>query len=202
MKALMLGLTWWRVEGKEKVPRQGPLLVVANHLNIIDPPLLSASVPRRIMFLAKKELFNPRTPGSLFVRAFGAFPVRRGELDRRALKWSLQVLRDGGALGMFPEGTRSPNAQLTPAFPGSALIALRSGAPILPVAISGSEKVNSLVNILRRPRVKVTIGEPFSLPRVEGRVSKAELARAAEFIMRQIAQLLPPSYRGVYGNSG
>jgi len=126
MKALLLLLSDWEVEGKENVPPSGPLIVVANHLNLPDPPLLTASIPRRIIFMAKEELFRSR--GGPFVRWFGAFPVRRGELDREAIRQAMEILDAGLALGMFPEGRRSPNSGLIQAEPGTALIALRSQA--------------------------------------------------------------------------
>ena len=199
MKGLLLLLSDWEVEGKENVPRSGPLIVVANHLNLPDPPLLTASIPRRIIFMAKEELFYSR--GGLFVRWFGAFPVRRGELDREAIRQAIKVLEEGLALGMFPEGRRSPNARLIQAEPGTALIALRTRVPILPVGISGTEKVRDLGILRQRPRIRVSIGQPFTLP-FDSRPSKEKLSQATDFIMRRIAELLPLGYRGVYGERG
>ncbi len=199
MKGLLLLLSDWEVEGKENVPRSGPLIVVANHLNLPDPPLLTASIPRRIIFMAKEELFYSR--GGPFVRWFGAFPVRRGELDREAIRQAIKVLEEGLALGMFPEGRRSPNARLIQAEPGTALIALRTRVPILPVGISGTEKVRDLGILRQRPRIRVSIGQPFTLP-FDSRPSKEKLSQATDFIMRRIAELLPLGYRGVYGERG
>ncbi|MCL0098225.1 1-acyl-sn-glycerol-3-phosphate acyltransferase [Dehalococcoidia bacterium] len=121
MKTLLFSLTRWEVKGRENVPRNGPLIVVANHLSLIDPPLLSASVPRRVFFMAKEELFS--SWGAAFVRWFGAFPVRRGTLDRKALRQAMQVLERGQTLGMFPEGKRSLNQQMNEAEFGIAMIA-------------------------------------------------------------------------------
>lgn len=198
MKGLLLLLSDWEVEGRGNVPHSGPLIVVANHLNLPDPPLLTASIPRRIIFMAKEELFRSR--GGPFIRWFGAFPVRRGELDREAIRQAMKVLDAGLALGMFPEGRRSPNSQLILAEPGTALIALRSRAPILPVGISGTEKVQGLSIFRHRPRIRVNIGQPFTLP-FEGRPTREKLSQATELIMRRIAELLPPKYQGVYGNA-
>lgn len=198
MKTLLLLLTRWEVKGKENVPRNGPLIIVANHLNLADPPLLGASIPRRIFFMAKEELFSSR--GRAFVRALGAFPVRRGKLDREALRQAIRVLESGQALGMFPEGKRSLNHQMGEAELGVALIALRSGAPILPIGISGSENIKGPNFILQRPRVTVAIGQSFTLPKNEGRLTKDQLVQATNLIMGHIAEVLPQSYRGVYGN--
>ena len=198
MKALLLAFSRWQVEGRENVPPSGPLIIVANHLSLADPPLLSASIPRRITFMAKEELFH--SWGGVFVRAFGAFPVRRGELDRGAIRQALEVLEGGRALGMFPEGGRSSNIQLKPASPGTALVAARSGAPILPVGICGSEGISGIGIVSRRPRFIVTIGRPFSIPKARGKLAREQVIQATEFIMRQIAELLPQSYRGYYGD--
>ncbi len=197
MRLLLLLLTRWRVRGRDNIPGEGPLLIVANHLNLTDPPLLSVSLSRRVVFMAKEELFHSRFSG-YFVRSFGAFPVHRGRMDREALRQAKRVLADGLALVMFPEATRSKNAQLQPAFPGSALIALRSGAPILPVGITGTEKIEGVAWILRRPVVTVNIGHPFYLPSVNSRLTKVEMTELTNFIMGRIAELLPPEYRGNY----
>ncbi len=198
IRMLLILLTRWQVKGKENLPLQGPLLVVSNHLHAGDPLLLGVGLGRKVIFMAKEELFRSRFI-AYFVRGLGAFPVHRGTLDRKAIRRSEQVLADGLALGMFPEATRSKNAQLQPALLGSALIAHRGGAPILPVGITGSEKLKGWSWILRRPRITVNIGQPFYLPPAGSKVTKVELAEYTDFIMQRIAELLPPKYRGVYG---
>lgn len=197
MKTLLLTLTRWEVKGKENVPGGGPLIVVANHLNLSDPPLLSASLPRKITFMAKEELFN--SWGGIFVRAFGAFPVRRGKLGKEAIRQGMRVLENGQALGMFPEGKRGLDYQLDEGEMGVAFIALRTGAPILPVGISGSENIKGPGVILQRPRITVAIGPPFSFPPGKGKLRREQLAQATGTIMERIADVLPPGYRGVYG---
>jgi 1-acyl-sn-glycerol-3-phosphate acyltransferase len=195
-RALFALTTRREVRGRENIPARGPVLVVANHLNLTDPPLLGISLGRKMMFMAKEELFrSPLT--ACFVGGFGAFPVRRGKVDRKALRQSHQVLTDGMALIMFPEATRSKTTRLQRAFPGSALIAMRSGVPILPVGIAGTEKIRGISWIFRRPRITVNIGRPFSLP--AKKLTKDSLSENTSFIMERIAELLPPKYRGVYG---
>ena len=189
-----------RVKGKENVPRQGPLLIVSNHLSMADQYLLAISLNRKVVFMAKEEIFRSRVIRYL-AHTFGAFPVRRGGImDREALQQANQVLDSGQALAMFPEGTRSKNAQLQPAYPGSALIASHNRVPILPVGITGMEKVKKgpFWMLLHRPPVTVNIGRPFYLPPVSGQLTKPELTKLADYIMEHIAELLPPEYHGHY----
>ncbi|MDD5093343.1 MAG: lysophospholipid acyltransferase family protein [Dehalococcoidia bacterium] len=191
MKFALISLTRWRVIGKENVPATGPFIVVANHLSMVDPPLLSASIPRPITFMAKEELF--RSWGGIIVSAFGAFPVQRGAADREALRKALKVLEDGGVLGMFPEGTRSTDQRLGKATVGAAFIAVHSGAPILPVAISGSDNVKGPGVVVRRPMITVTIGPPFHLSAGKKQTNRDRLAEATDLIMSRIIDVLPPN---------
>ena len=197
VRMLFLLLTRRQVRGRENILGEGSVLIVSNHISLVDIPLLGISFGRKVIFMAKKELFRFRFL-NYFMRILGSFPVHRGRLDREALRQSLQVLADGMALVIFPEGTRSNSARLRPAFSGSALVALRSGVPVLPVGIAGTEKFKSVGGMLRRPQVTVNIGRPFYLPPINSRPTKVELAKLADFIMRRIAELLPPGYRGHY----
>lgn len=199
MRLLLRLLVRWEVRGQDNIPAKGPLIVVANHLNLTDPPVLAASIPRRIVFMAKEEVFSHPVQGPL-VRGFRAFPVRREGLDRQALRLARGVLKEGLALGMFPEGTRSTAAQLQKGLPGVAHLALHGSCTILPVGIAGTENIKGLGFLIRRPRLTVNIGEPFKLPPVDGKLTKAKLAQATDVIMECIAELLPESYRGVYGD--
>lgn len=196
---LMRVVVWvfgrYEVVGAERMPRRGPVIVVANHLNNADPPLLGASLPRRIRFMAKQELFD--SAAGWVVRGFGAFPVRRFEADLGALRVAEHILKEGGVLGMFPEGHRSRTGGMGPAQPGTALVALRSGAPLLPVGITGTEAITTPLVLLRKPRIRVVVGELFTLPATR-RLTAEQVRAGTDEIMRRIAALLPERYRGVY----
>ena len=189
------------VQGKENVPEHGSVVVVANHLSYADQYLLTIAIKREMTFMAKEDLFRNRVRRFL-IEAFGAIPVRQGAVNWGALKQVHQVLDDGLAMFMFPEGSRSKNAQLQPAFSGSALIALHNNAPVLPVGISGMEVAEKgfLWVMFHRPRVAVNIGRPFYLSTPEGKLDKKQLKELSDDIMEHIAELLPPEYRGYYAN--
>lgn len=201
VRMLLFLFTRLRVRGSENVPGEGSVLIVANHVNLADPPLLGVSLGRIVMFMAKEELFRLRVI-ACFMRGLGAFPVHRGRLDREALRQANRLLANGQALVMFPEGMRSRSGRLRPAFPGSGLVALRSGAPILPIGIAGTEKIKGVTWILRRPQITVNIGHPFCLTPVGSKLTREELAEHTNSIMRHIAELLPPEYRGHYAGEG
>lgn len=198
-KYLLLGivpiLIRWKVNNGENIPQQGPLLAVSNHIHLVDPPLVAYAIRRKAFFMAKEELFRSKILAYL-LGGIGAFPVHRGKLDRNALRSADKVLSDGMVLVIFPESTRSSNAKLQQAYSGSALIALRNNVPVLPVAIFGTEQIKGLTWWLHRPRITVNIGRPLTLPQVEGRLTKTELARLTDLLMERIAGLLPQEYRG------
>lgn len=196
-----------RLAHVERVPSTGGVLVVANHIHNADPVLLNAAYPRPLHFMAKKEAFKYGV-FRFFLRISGAFPVDRGKADRTAIKRAQETLAAGIAVGIFPEGTRSKTRSLQQAHPGAGMLALLTGVPVQPVAITGTERLpfngsKSNGAPTRNPGhsgVRILFGEPFLIPReIDGRKVTSE--EAAEIIMVEIARLLPPDYRGVYAEA-
>ncbi|HEV1997839.1 MAG TPA: lysophospholipid acyltransferase family protein [Candidatus Dormibacteraeota bacterium] len=183
------------VEGRENVPRHGGLLVISNHIAGADPPLLGASFPRPLHFMAKVEWFKNPVQG-FFGRALLCFPVIRHTADRSALRFTLSLLDAGEAVCLYPEGTRSRDLKLHPPEAGAGFLARRAGVPILPVATWGGEDV--LPTGAKFPRrtgteVHLVFGKPFTLP--DGTVDNQE---AAEYMMSRVAEMLPAAYRGYF----
>jgi 1-acyl-sn-glycerol-3-phosphate acyltransferase len=196
---LVFPFAWWRVKGRENITSPGPFIVVCNHLHIVDPPIIAASLPLKCVLMAKEELWHNRW-SRFWVKNFGAFPVRRGGFDRAAIRQAEYWLKKGVSVIMFPEGTRSPDARMIPALPGAALIAQRMGVPVLPVSITGTEKLRHLTwCLIHHPRITITFGGPFSLPPSNGKMAREQRQEMMDGIMRKVAALLPPEYRGVYG---
>jgi 1-acyl-sn-glycerol-3-phosphate acyltransferase len=194
----------WEVKGRANVPEKGPLLIVSNHLHLADPPIVAASIPLKCVFMAKEELFRDGW-SRFWVGNFGSFPVSRDGMSREAIRRGEEWLKKGVSLIMFPEGGRSPNARLQPALPGAAFIAERTGVPILPVSITGTEKLKNmrlkplLWCFFHHPRITVNIGTPFNPPPPDDRPVKERRRTLMDDMMIRIAALLPPEYRGAYG---
>jgi 1-acyl-sn-glycerol-3-phosphate acyltransferase len=190
-----------RIRGVSNVPASGGAIVICNHLGWFDPLLLIAASPRPILFMAKEEVLAIRGL-SWIARRAGAFPVRRGRPDRTALRHAQARLDDGLLVGMYPEGTRSTTGGLTRPYDGASLIAVRSGVPIIPCAVIGSEVLpGSGVRSGRRlsyPRITVVFGEAFMLVAENEDGSKRQLSDLSEAMMNEIARLLPERYRGIY----
>jgi 1-acyl-sn-glycerol-3-phosphate acyltransferase len=188
-----------RVRGRENLPKDQPALIVCNHLHLADPPVIAASIPIKCQFMAKEDLWQNRWT-RFWVANFGAFPVKRGSLDTEAIRSAERALGEGFSVIMFPEGGRSPNGQMQQAMPGAALIAARMKTPLLPVSITGSEKLrNFMWCVFHRPTITVTIGKRFELPPSNGKTGREQRREMADFIMEKIAEILPPEYQGVYG---
>ena len=186
-----------RITGWDEIPRQGPFILATNHLHWLDSPLVGVIFPRRVSVFAGEKWEKHRLVGPL-LRSLGAIFVRRGEVDRQALRQALEILKAGGVLGMAPEGTRSKTGALQQGRTGAAYLAFRAGVPILPLAITGQEKVFPALRRLRRGTVRVAIGAPFYPPQVEGKASGADVEAFTEEIMYHLAAMAPPEYRGVY----
>lgn len=199
LRGLMAILLDYEVVGLENVLRKGPLIVAINHMNFLDPVIATVFIPRDIVSMAKAELFGSPAIGLIF-RSYGAFPVRRGEIDRTALRKAMAALKEEKALLMAPEGTRGGDWRLMKAHDGVAYVALKASVPIVPMAISGSERFWQGLARLRRTKARVVVGEPFILIPGEGKVSREQLSEMTTEAMYRLAALLPPEYRGVYSD--
>ncbi|MCS6861502.1 MAG: 1-acyl-sn-glycerol-3-phosphate acyltransferase [Abditibacteriales bacterium] len=181
----------WQVVGKENVPRAGGAIVACNHVSYLDPPVVGAAMlPRRLYYMARDDLFRVPLLSAL-IRRLGAFPVRRGTADRGALRMTLQLLKAGEMVLMFPEGTRSPDGTLQPPELGIAYLVAHARVPVVPVAVVGTHKVLPRGAFLPRPApVQVRIGKPFTFDDLAPRPSREALRRVAERIMLEIGRLL------------
>lgn len=174
----------FRVSGLENVPKKGPLIVAPNHVSTLDPPVVACSIDRRISFMAKEELFRNRLFGGL-IRSLGSFPVHRGEADTEAIRLAIRLLGEGHAVLIFPEGTRGNGAEMLPVNRGVAMLAKRSGAPVLPVGIAGTHrKMPKGKGFPKFVGVRVRYGEPFRYEDVarheSERENREEFARELE----------------------
>jgi 1-acyl-sn-glycerol-3-phosphate acyltransferase len=203
------GMSRIRIEGAiDRIPRDGPLIIAANHASNFDPVVLGSwltpRLGRRLHWLGKRELFDWPIVGWL-ARNGGVHPVDRGAADIDAFRLAKRILDEDQVLFVFPEGTRSPDGALQEARDGVALLALRTGATIVPIGIGGSNQVWPKGQRFPHPggHVTVRVGEPFrieeELPAGTDRRSAKTLA--TDLIMRRIASLLPPAQRGAYGGS-
>ncbi|MBM4437339.1 MAG: 1-acyl-sn-glycerol-3-phosphate acyltransferase [Actinobacteria bacterium] len=183
------------------VPREGPCIMVSNHLSNFDPLITGSWLPRRCTFVGKTELFS--TPGiGWFCRMAGAVPVRRDGMDLAAVRTLLRVLARGGMIALYPEGTRSRAHALRRPVGGAAYLAVKANAPLLPVGILGTEQFgwNAWFRQGRFP-VTVRFGPPFRIPAGADRSEGPDLDAIGDDIMRHIAALLPASYRGAYADA-
>ena len=186
-----------QVSGKENMPRHTACIIVANHVNLLDSPILGVSLGRRVYFMAKGDLFYSRIIGWL-AKQFGAFSVSKGRLNRRAGRTALELLANSQVLIIYPEGKRSDDGKLGQAYSGAALLAVKSGAPIVPVGISGTRQLVGKKWFFKRPKITLNIGQPFTLSASHDKLSREETARLTHEVMMHIAVLLPPDYRGRY----
>ncbi len=182
----------------QKVPMNGPLIAITNHTGQIEVPIMFAYLqPRKITAWAKAEAFD-----NLFLKViFGIWnviPVRRGEADIKSLKVAVKMIKDGYIFGIAPEGTRNKTGKLLRAMPGTVLLALHSGAPILPIVHWGGENYLKNLKSFKRTDFHIRVGEPFKL-NVEGVKMTGEIRQQiADEMMYEIAKMLPEEYRGEY----
>ncbi|MBE3597733.1 MAG: 1-acyl-sn-glycerol-3-phosphate acyltransferase [Limnochordaceae bacterium] len=159
LRAVLVRYFRVRAYGIDRIPASGPVLLAINHLSMLDPLLIGVVVPRPVHFMAKEELFRYPVLRQLLPKVH-AFPVRRGEADREAIHQALRRLQEGQVVGVFPEGTRSQDGRLLEIQGGTALLALKSGAPILPIAITGTERAMPRGAYWpRRVRVEIRVGK-------------------------------------------
>lgn len=185
-----------------KVPDQGPLIIVANHVNFLEAPVVYTRLqPRPLAGFAKAETWDNPALG-LLADLWGAIPLRRGEADTAAIRHALKALEAGYILGVTPEGTRSGHGRLQPGHPGIVLLALRSGAPLLPLVFWGGELFRENLARLRRTGFYISVGHPFFLDTGGVKVTSEVRQKMTDEIMYQMSALLPPVYRGVYSDLG
>lgn len=177
------------VRGAENVPDEGGALIASNHVSHLDPPVVGTAIRRRSYYFAAAELFrNPIFGG--FIRKCYAFPVRRGEADRSALKAAIQLLEMGELLTMFPEGTRSHTGEISEFDLGAALAASRARVPIIPCALSGTNLILPRgAKWLRRGRVAVTFGEPIDTLKYGEKPGKEDLRRITEEVEASVRSM-------------
>ena len=186
--------------GTENIPQEGGVLGAANHLGRLDGPLVYAVMPREDVsaLAAKKYQKNP------FFRwvldSARVIWLDRDNPDPNTLKAAIQFLRNGGMLGIAPEGTRSKTGAMIPAKPGVAYLATKTEVPLLPVGVTGTERAFKDLFRLRRPHLKLVFGKTFTLPPLDRKNRDESLRQNADEIMCRIALLVPPSYRGVYAD--
>jgi 1-acyl-sn-glycerol-3-phosphate acyltransferase len=187
---------WRQTIGMENFPKP-PFILATNHLSVLDPPLLLLICPYPIRALvALKHKSNPAF--RFVIESLGSIWIKRGEVDRAALRGGLDVLKRGEVLGLAPEGTRASETHaLQKGKTGLAYMATRADVPIVPIGLTGTENITANLRRLRRTEVKAYIGEPFRLPE-SGRVRGEKLEEFTEIVMQRLAAVLPEEYRGVY----
>lgn len=183
-----------------KIPACGPLILVTNHVNFLDAPVMYTHLrPRPVTAFAKIESWDSPWMGRLF-DLWEVIPIHRGTADAAAMRQGLAALRQGKILAISPEGTRSGNGRLQPGHPGVIPIAQHSGAPLLPVVFYGHEVFKDNFHRLRRTEFHISVGQPFYLDFPQKKLTHALRQSITDEIMYRLASLLPPYYRGAYAD--
>ncbi|MEN8171294.1 MAG: lysophospholipid acyltransferase family protein [Chloroflexota bacterium] len=188
------------ISGLDHIPKDGAYLIAINHVSLFDPPFVVSFWPRAAEVVGAAEVWQRRGQGTL-LRMYGVIPVHRGEIDRSLIDSMISALRSGHPLMIAPEGERSHQPGLLPAWPGVAYIAEVTGVPVLPVGVVGAtEDFIELGLRGKHPPIEMRIGPPIDLPPIEGRGAERRAARQnnTNIIMSHIAAMLPLNYRGVY----
>jgi 1-acyl-sn-glycerol-3-phosphate acyltransferase len=186
-------------QGMENIPAAGPLIIITNHTGQVEVPVMATLLqPRKITGWGKAEAFdNP------FLRwvfsAWRIIPVHRGEADMTALRSALRMLQEGYIFGVAPEGTRNKTGILRRGLPGAAILALKSGAPMIPAVHWGGEVFLKNLKQFKRTDFHIRVGEPFHI-KVEGKVTGEIRQQIADEMMYRIAKMLPAEYRGEYSD--
>jgi len=187
-RMILVLLRRWEVRGVENLSNVGGLVLVSNHTSYWDPVVVGCAFNRQVHFMAKSELFAIPLLGTA-IRILGAFPVRRDKSDRNAIRTAVKLLEEGRVVGVFPEGTRSRTGELQKPHLGAAMLALKAGVPMLPVAVNGTRGLFGKVTVL--------VGRPV-LKQGVSKITKADLENASDQVMKQIAGLLEDVQRGNY----
>jgi len=175
----------FRIEGLDHVPRTGPLIAACNHISFWDPPLVGSNFPRVLHFVAKAELFQNKVFGAM-LRGYNSIPIQRGTRARSGLLGAEDVLLGGGAVLIFPEGTRNKSGHLLPPRAGIGRLAVVTRSPVLPIRISGSNRIRR--SMLRRTLVRIVIGTPMTPP-VREEANREAMNSFAASVMEAIAAL-------------
>ena len=186
------------VHGVHHVPRRGPAILISNHLSYSDPATIIGTLPRQVYFMTKAEMFNGGFMHWVIAKA-DAFPVQRGSLDLKALRQARRILERGDLLGIYPEGRRSHNRQLQAAHAGVVMVAQQTGAPLIPVAITGMEQVfTHSFPWCHWPQISIRYGQPFYLRDLYGPGETLQRDELARRMMERLAHMLPEAYGGYF----
>ena len=177
----------FHIKGINNIPINGPLIFVANHQAYVDPSLISTISPRKVNFVAKSEIFK-FLPVAIFLKSYGAHPIKRNRLDLNFFRWAIKILNNGEALCLFPEGTRSDGV-LKRGLPGIVHLAVRTGVNIIPVGIGVLFPTGKII---------VKVGKVFKFEKSNESLNRDTVDAILDKIMNNIAELIPSDMRGIY----